>query len=492
MRSPPPPCCARWTLAPKGEDKGPLSSLFGGGAERSEAEGALAQAATTDITGQRTRTFFGQPWPLVYLAFTEAWERFSFYGMLSLLTLYMSQQLLLPGHVENIAGFPAFRSALESIFGTMTTLALASQIYGIYSASVYFTPLVGGWIADRVLGRRNAVVLGAAMMSAGHIAMAFDVSFLLALALLIAGCGLLKGNISTQVGALYADDDANGRTRGFAIFSTAINVGAVFGPVACGALIDRWGWHAGFGLAGVLMILGLVTYLIGYRTLPETPPAQAKKQHPELTHDDWRRLYALCAVIAVVVLPAIAFAQPGNMGLVWVHQSVDSNVFGFHIPDPWFNSINALASIVCVPVLIGLWRWQARHGGEPAELTKIAIGSFICAAGNGLLALGGMMGANVTALLPLAAFSTVGVGFIYYWPTLLGLATRVSPERVKATMMGVAFLSLFASYYLLGVLGMFYDKMPASEFWSIHAGIGVAGGVLMLMLKRPLEKALAT
>ncbi len=453
---------------------------------------AVQQDTATGGISVRTRTFFGQPWPLVYLAFTEAWERFSFYGMLSLLTLYMSQQLLLPGHVENIAGFAGFRGALEGVFGPMTTLALASQIYGLYTGFVYFTPLFGGWIADRFLGRRNAVVLGAAMMSAGHLAMAFDTSFLLALALLIVGCGFLKGNISTQVGALYARGDANGRTRGFAIFSTAINVGAVVGPVSCGALISGWGWHAGFGLAGVLMILGLITYLIGYRTLPETPPAEAKKQHPDLTTADWRRLAALTLVIVIVVLPATVFAQPGNLGLVWVHDAVNRNVFGFNIPEPWFNSINALASILCVPPLFALWRWQAKHGGEPAELTKIALGSLICAAGNALLAWGGTMGTGVTALLPLVAFSTVGVGFIYYWPTLLGLATRVAPERVKATMMGVVFMSLFLSYLLVGWLGTFYDKMPATQFWLIHVAIGLAGGVLMLILKRPLERVLAS
>src|ERR1700761_168262 len=173
------------------------------------------------------RTFFGEPIGLAYLAFTEAWERFSYYGMAALLVLYMSQALFTPGHIGNIAGFGAFRAGLESVFGKMSTLALASQIYGLYTGFVYFTPVFGGLIADRWLGRRNAVMLGAAMMSAGHIAMAFDVSFLLALFLLIVGCGLLKGNISTQVGQLYSEADGEGRTRGFSIYSTAINVGAV-------------------------------------------------------------------------------------------------------------------------------------------------------------------------------------------------------------------------------------------------------------------------
>jgi len=205
-------------------------------------------SAQTIVT--RDRTFLGEPRALAYLAFTEAWERFSYYGMTALLVLYMSGELFLPGHVEHVAGFASFRAGLEGLFGPMTPVALASQIFGLYTGFVYFTPVFGGIIADRWIGKRNAVVIGALLMSAGHIAMAFDQSFLLALVLLVVGCGLLKGNISAQVGALYRDGDGAGRTRGFAIFSTAINIGAVAGPLACGLLAQLYGWHAGFGLAG--------------------------------------------------------------------------------------------------------------------------------------------------------------------------------------------------------------------------------------------------
>src|SRR5262249_58616476 len=130
----------------------------------------------------------------------------------------------------DVGGFGQLRAGLESVFGQMTPVGLAPQINGLYTAFVYFTPVLGGWVADRFLGRRTAVVIGAAMMSLGHLAMAFDQSFLLALLLLICGCGLLKGNISTQVGELYDEADGEGRTRGFTIFSIGINVGAVVGP----------------------------------------------------------------------------------------------------------------------------------------------------------------------------------------------------------------------------------------------------------------------
>ena len=220
------------------------------------------------MTKDSDAAFLGHPKGLAYLAFTEAWERFSYYGMTALLVLYMVNQLLLPGHVEQVAGFAAFRAAVESVTGPLSTQALASQIFGLYSGFVYFTPMLGGLIADRWIGQRNAVVIGALAMSGGHLAMAFDRSFLLALLLLVVGSGFLKGNISAQVGALYPVSDESRRTRGFAIFSMAINFGAVAGPIVCGLLAQVLGWHYGFGLAAIFMLAGLATYLYGYRHLP--------------------------------------------------------------------------------------------------------------------------------------------------------------------------------------------------------------------------------
>jgi proton-dependent oligopeptide transporter, POT family len=217
------------------------------------------------LTRAKEVSFLGHPKGLFYLAFTEGWERFSFYGMTALVVLYMVNQLLLPGHVKHIGGFSGFRAALESVVGPLSTQALASQIFGLYSGFVYFTPLLGGMIADRWIGQRNAVVIGALSMSAGHIAMTFDQSFLLALLLLVIGSGFLKGNISAQVGALYPPEDEARRTRGFVIFSTGINIGAVVGPLLCGLLAQVYGWHYGFGIAAIFMLLGLATYLYGYR-----------------------------------------------------------------------------------------------------------------------------------------------------------------------------------------------------------------------------------
>lgn len=440
----------------------------------------------------RARGFFGEPPALGFLALTEAWERFSYYGMTAILVLYMNQALFLPGRIEGIAGFHAFRALLEAVFGHMSTLALASQIFGLYTGFVYFTPVFGGWVADRLLGRRRAVMLGALLMSGGHAAMAFDASFLLALALLVVGCGLLKGNISAQVGTLYPAADVGGRTRGFAIFSMAINSGAIAGPLLIGYLADRHGWHLGFGLAGVLMLIGLVTYRIGYRHLPDKRATRERTAAaPPLDARDRKVIAALMAVMAITVFQSVAYYQNSNIGLVWIDAHVDLDLLGFRVPVGWFNAIDPAASILFVPPLFALWRWQARRRRDRDEIVLIAEGAWIMAAANLLLAFGALGGGRVSVLCPLAYEVLLGIAFLYYWPTLLALVSRAAPARVNATMMGTAFLSLFVGNMVIGWLGRFYERMTPAGFWTLHAGIAATGAVLAMLLRRPLARLLA-
>ena len=392
--------------------------------------------------------------------------------------------------MEQIAGFAGFRARLEGLFGPMTPLALASQIYGLYTGFVYFTPVFGGWIADRWLGRRIAVALGAVLMSAGHIAMAFDQSFLLALALLIVGCGFLKGNISAQVGGLYAQDDGEGRTRAFAIFSMSINVGAVVGPLACGLLAQLYGWHAGFGLAGVLMLMGLATYLAGYRHLPEQGPRQAPEVRAPLTAHQWRVVAGLSLAMALTIFQSIIYYQNSNIGLVWIDKAVDLNLLGFHVPVAWFNSIDPFASIIGVPFLLGLWQWQARRGGEPGEIGKIATGAFLAVAANLCLVLACLTGPKSSVLFPIAYDLLLGIAFLYYWPPVLALVSRAAPPQLKSTLMGSVFLTLFVGNLIVGWIGGLYEHMTPIAFWGLQVGIGLVGAVLALLLKRPLEKLL--
>src|SRR5712675_3566733 len=342
--------------------------------------------STVEVAGKRAgdATFLGQPRGLFYLAFTEAWERFSFYGMTALVVLYMVNQLLLPTHIQHIFGFSGFKAAVESVVGPLSTQALASQIFGLYSGFVYFTPLLGGMVADRWIGQRNGVVIGALSMSAGHIAMVFDQSFLLALLLLVIGSGFLKGNISAQVGALYPSEDEARRTRGFIIFSTAINVGAVVGPLVCGLLGQVYGWHYGFGIAAIFMLFGLATYLYGYRYLP----ARVERRRHEGNHftaEDRRSVPALLAVMGIPLFQSITVNQIFNVMPIWIQEHVASGVAGFRVPIPWYQSLYSVSSVSSVPLLFWLWRRQSLRRGEPDELAKIGTGAWIAMASNLIL-----------------------------------------------------------------------------------------------------------
>src|SRR5512132_174406 len=308
-------------------------------------------------------TLLGHPKGLFYIAATEAWERFSYYGMTALVVLYMVNQLLLPGHVQHIFGFSGFKAAVESVVGPLSTQALASQIFGLYSGFVYFTPLFGGMIADRWIGQRNAVVIGALSMSAGHIAMTFDQSFLLALLLLVIGSGFLKGNISAQVGALYPPEDEARRTRGFVIFSTGINIGAVVGPLLCGLLAQLYGWHYGFGIAAIFMLLGLATYLYGYRYLPARVERR-KFEGARLTAAERGIVYALIVVMIITIFQSTSYFQLFNVNPIWIQQHVRAEVGSFRVPVPWYQSLNSLFSIVGVPLVFWIWRYQASRRRE--------------------------------------------------------------------------------------------------------------------------------
>jgi POT family proton-dependent oligopeptide transporter len=449
----------------------------------------LNSAPPIAVDQRPDRVFFGHPRGLFFLAFTEAWERFSYYGMAALLVLYMVNQLLLPGHVEHVAGFAAFRSIIEGAFGPLSTQALASQIFGLYSGFVYFTPVLGGWLGDRI-GQRSAVVLGALSMSGGHLAMAFDQSFLVALLLLVTGSGLLKGNISAQVGSVYPPEDEARRTRGFAIFSTAINFGAVVGPLVCGFLGQRYGWHIGFGTAALFMLGALVTYLSGYRYLPARVERQARAATAALTSDDRKAVAALIAVMAIVVFAYIAYYQLANVLPVWLEQHAELNAGGFAIPIPWFYSIDPLASILSVPALFALWSWQERKtGAEPNALRKIATGSLIAAAANLVLVAAILLSPRrVLWVWPVLYCAIEGVAFMYFWPTLLALVSRAAPAKINATMMGVSFLTLFVANNLIGRIGAYYEKMTPAAFWGLHAAIGATGGLLMLLFARSLGR----
>ncbi|NML04199.1 peptide MFS transporter [Sphingomonas sp. G-3-2-10] len=436
----------------------------------------------------------GHPKGLAYLAFTELWERFSYYGMAALLSLYLVKQLLMPGHAEHVLGLETLRGVFE-FRGPISDAAFASLIYGWYGGLVYFTPILGGMIADRWLGAKRTVVAGALLMSAGHLAMSFDSSFLIALLLLILGSGCLKGNISAQVGTLYPQAAESLRERGFTIFSTGINIGSVLGPLATGTVAAVWGWHAGFGLAAVLMLLALVIYLAGQRHLPERRPQrrEVRTAMPPLTREEKARSWALIGLIALTVPGVLAYSMIWNIGIVWIDQKVDlASPFGA-VPASWFNSVDSFASIVVAAPLIALWAWQARRGREPGSVTKMAIGAALTGLSALALALGSVLaGADgrVSVLWVLAGFVGMGVAFMWYWPILLALVSRSAPAKLNATLMGGAFLALFAGTTAMGWVGSFYDQMSNVAFWTLDAAIALGGAAVIFAVRGPLQQVL--
>jgi POT family proton-dependent oligopeptide transporter len=432
------------------------------------------------------------PVGLAVLAGTELAERFSYYGMTALLALYMVKQLLLPEHAPNVIGLAALRHMFE-FRGPMSDQAFASLIYGWYSGLVYFTPIVGGWVADRFLGTKRTVIVGALLMSAGHLAMASDATFLIALALLIIGSGFLKGNISAQVGTLYPDNVESLRERGFTIFSTAINIGAVAGPLGTGAVGLVYGWHAGFALAAGLMILALVVYLAGSRYLPDYKAARAEKAAlPPLTREERARTWCLAGVIALLIPVNVTYTMIWNVGVVWVDQHVDLHSPLGAVPASWFNSVDSFASIAIAPFLIGLWAWQAKRKREPAAMTKMAIGAAITGVSGLILAAGSLTAVNgqLSVIWPLVGWFGMGVGFMWYWPIALALVSKAAPAKVNSTLMGATFLALFFGSTIMGWVGSFYDQMSNAAFWTLDSAIALASALVILALKRPVNRIL--
>ena len=427
--------------------------------------------------------FFGHPRGLLVLAATELWERISFYGMQTLLVLYMVDELLRPGHVEKIVGFPGFRGGLEHLTGPLSTQALASQIFGLYVGLVALTPVLGGFLGDRLLGRRRSITLGALLMTAGHFCMAFDQSFLLALLLLIVGAGFLRGNIIPQFGELYSQED---RRRGiaFQIYGSMVNLGAFLAPLITGALGQAFGWRIGFGFAGFGMLLGLVIYLSGQGVLPADRPRSGRVKAPPLDPAERRTVGFLMALAPLVALFWVAQSQIWNTYNLWVRDHVQLKIGSFTVPVPWLQSLDGLAPFVLLPPVFLFWGWQAKRRAEPDEVGKIAIGCFIFSASTFWLAGAQFItdGAGKTPLIwPVVFHFASNLGWLYTVPSINALASRVAPRAVNATMISFLTLAVTLGSFVSGRLGGLYETLPPSQFWALHAAAVGLGGVLVLI-----------
>src|SRR5215813_8168909 len=322
--------------------------------------------------------FLGHPKGLAFLFTTEMWERFSYYGMKALLVLYMTKYLLLPDRSGTVLGLASLTRTLEALFGPLAIQPLASHIFGLYSGLVYLTPVFGGLLADRVLGQRHTVIIGAVLMAIGHFMMAFEPLLLFALLMLILGNGAFKPNISMQVGGLYQPGDAR-RDRAFSIFYVGINLGAFLAPLVCGTLGERVGWHYGFAAAGIGMTIGLAIYLYASPMLPPDRITPIGERTP-LSGDDRRILGALLILFVPTSFFWATYEQQGNTIALWADTYTDRVVhlfaWSFEIPTTSFQSFNPFMIFAFTPLVVGLWAWQARRGREPGTLTKMALGCF--------------------------------------------------------------------------------------------------------------------
>jgi POT family proton-dependent oligopeptide transporter len=442
------------------------------------------------------RSFIGHPRGLGYLAFTEAWERFSYYGMQALLVLYMVHRLLNPGHIEHVAGFGPFQHFLEWIYrGKLGIQPLASAIFGLYTGFVYLTPIAGGFIADRLLGRTRTITIGALLMSAGHFLMAFDATFLVALACLLTGVGCFKGNLASQVGALYATGD-NRRADAFQIYYLFINGGVIAAPLIAGTLGEVYGWHYGFGAAGVGMLIGLTIYLSGRKWLPPDSPAVEKHEPAtkvRLTHREKMGLVALLALLPVLTLAVLANQQIFNAYLVWAERRADLIFFGHKMPTTWLITVDSILSVTFLALAVVFWRVWSKKFREPAEITKMGIGSLCAVTGCVALAAGAALAGTGKVFIGwLIAFHVLNsIGFANVFPVSLALYARVAPAALSATIIGIFYLHLFAANTLVGWIGGLLEKMPATMFWLMHAGFCATAGVIFLVAGRLFGHLLA-
>jgi POT family proton-dependent oligopeptide transporter len=443
------------------------------------------------------RTILGHPAGLFVLFFTEMWERFSYYGMRALLVLYMVDYLIKNVRAGSIhvLGFLPLQRGIEAVFGPQNVQPLASQIYGMYTALVYLTPLFGGMIADRLLGQRKTVVIGAILMAIGQFFLAAESMFLVGLFFLIVGNGCFKPNLATQVGGLYPPGDPR-LDRAYSIYYMGVNLGAFFAPLVCGTLGQKFGWSYGFGAAGVGMICGLFFYLWGQKFLAEDHLTRGKKTHAEkvpLTSREWKVIIALMVLVILNALFWAVYEQQGNTLQIFADRNADWHVFGFEMPSTWFQAVNPMFIFALTPLLISYWGWQSRAGKEPGSITKMAMGcvllgiSFVP-----LIYIAHGLGETqkISFLWLVGSTLVLTVGELYLSPIGQSLVAQVAPPRLVSMLMGMWFLSNFIGNYFTGYLGTFYEKMPRETFFVLLGGLGLAAGLAIFALGKPLRSAM--
>jgi proton-dependent oligopeptide transporter, POT family len=470
------------------------------------------------------RRFFGHPRGLALLFVAEMWERFSYYGMRALLVLYL-------------------------INGLGWSDARAYELYGTYTGLVWLTPMIGGWIADRWLGTHKALLIGGAIIAAGHFTLALPglTAFYSGLGLVVLGTGLFKPNASTMVGQLYAAGDGR-RDTGYTIFYMGINTGATIAPLVCSWLGETIGWHWGFAAAGVGMVLGLVSYAVAKRsylgTIGDVPAAGGTTNgvgtesgirgwHALLgggvglalayasgglnpvalltgtvigaamaaallsSHgDERRRVIALCLVVFFVIFFWMAFEQAGSSMNVFADRHTQRAVGSFTIPAGWFQSVQPFTLVLFAPAVAAAWTWLARRGSEPSTPMKMSWGlgavglSFVVMAVAGRAADAGL---QVSPWWLVSAYCLQSLGELAVSPVGLSYVSKVAPARLASLAFGLFFLSNAAASKAAGMLAAQTERIGSlSTFFLVLVATSLGAAVVLVLLVPMLRRLTAS
>jgi POT family proton-dependent oligopeptide transporter len=438
-----------------------------------------------EVGSHDDRAFLGHPKGLGYLGFTEGCERFSYYSMQTLLTLYMVNYLLVPGRMDNVVGL---RWLQANVYHGIEGQPLASAIFGSYAALVYLAPIFGGIVADKWLGRDKTLILGGVLMAIGHFLMAIEPAFVFALVALVLGVGAFKGNIATQVGALYGPNDLR-RAMAFQIFYIFINVSVIVGPLISGTLGQNVGWHYGFGCAGVVMVLGLMIYLSGRKYLPAENRAVTREEkagREPLTREDWMCVLYLLILIPVLAISLLTNQEIFNAYLVWGDQHFDLSLLGWKFPSTWLITLDAAVSFSMLVAVAAFWKWWGTRRREPDEISKMIIGSVFTIAGGLCLFMAALTqpaGGKISMFWPLLFELFNSIGFAHVLPISLALFSKISPKQITATVIGLYYLAFFIANAVVGYVGGLYSSLPTTTFWLIHVASAVFGLVAFVIFK---------
>jgi POT family proton-dependent oligopeptide transporter len=441
--------------------------------------------ATPDLeqVDRNDRAFLGHPKGLGFLGFTEGCERFSYYSMQTLLVLYMVNYLLVPGRMDDVIGL---RWLQANLYHGIEGQPLASAIFGTYTSLVYGTPILGGIIADKWLGRNKTLILGGVLMAIGHFLMAIESAFVFALIFLLLGVGAFKGNIATQVGALYGPNDLR-RAMAFQIFYIFINVSVIVAPLISGTLGQKVGWHYGFGCAGVVMVLGLFIYLTGRRYLPAEElksPSEDPALREPLTRNDWMCVMYLIILIPVLAVTLLTNQEIFNAYLTWGDQHFDLTLL--NNTSSWLITVDAAVSFTFLVAVAAFWKWYGTRRQEPDEITKIIIGSVFTVAGGLCLFMAALTqpaGGKISLFWPMMFEICNSIGFAHVLPISLALFSKISPKQITATVIGLYYLAFFVANAVVGYVGGLYSSLPTTTFWLIHVASAAFGLVAFVIFK---------